>query len=111
MQNIIELTSIAEDQLLKLRFCELGIQIKGTWLEDCVKELYAELEAKGIHFKPQCFLADEWLTPDNEPVVGIAFYLAHPRLSELEKKMMHNVEGGDKTSCMKLLRHEAGHAI
>jgi hypothetical protein len=106
-----DLSALGDDELLKLRFCDLGVGIKGTWLEECVHQLYAELEAKGIAFRPQCYLADEWLTPDNEPVVGIAFYLAHPRLQDLERRMMHEVEGGDKASCMKLLRHETGHAI
>jgi hypothetical protein len=46
-----------------------------------------------------------------EPVIGIPFYLAHPRLKKLEQKMMLNVEGGTKSSCMPFLRHEAGHTI
>ena len=106
-----DLSTLSDEQLLKFRFCELGIGINGTWLEGCVNELYSELDAKGIAFHPQCYLADEWLTPDNEPVVGIPFYLAHPRLMELESKRIHEVEGGDKPSCMKLLRHETGHAV
>jgi hypothetical protein len=107
----IDLSVISEEELLKLRFCDLGISIKGTWLEECVNTLYAELESHGLIFKPHCYLADEWLAPDTEPVVGIAFYLAHPRLKDLEQRMMHEIEGGDKISCMKLLRHETGHAL
>ncbi|MGA2091545.1 MAG: hypothetical protein ABSH12_08840 [Endomicrobiales bacterium] len=106
-----DLSVISDDELLKLRFCDLGITIKGTWLEECVNTLYGELISHGLHFKPRCYLADEWLTPDNEPVVGIAFYLAHCRLRELEQRFMHEIEGGDTQSCMKLLRHETGHAI
>ncbi|OGS36754.1 MAG: hypothetical protein A2293_03785 [Elusimicrobia bacterium RIFOXYB2_FULL_49_7] len=106
-----DLSLLKNEEILKLRFCDLGISVKGTWLEECVAELYRELDAKGIAFKPQCYLADEWLTPDNEPVVGIPFYLAHPRLKELEQSIMHEVEGGDKKECMKLLRHETGHAV
>lgn len=106
-----DLSLLKNEEILKLRFCDLGIQIHGTWLEECVTQLYKELEAKNIVFKPECYLADEWLTPDNEPVVGIPFYLAHPRLIELEKSIMHEVEGGTKEECMKLLRHETGHAI
>jgi hypothetical protein len=101
----------SDEELLKLRFRDLGLHIKGTWLEERVVALYAELSSRGLVFRPPCYLADEWLTPDNEPVIGIPFYLAHPRLKELEQKMMHDVEGGDVASCMKLLRHEAGHAI
>jgi hypothetical protein len=87
------------------------LHIQGTWLEERVNALYAELAGRGLVFRPPCYLADEWLTPDDEAVIGIPFYLAHPRLKELEQKMMHDVEGGEPASCMRLLRHEAGHAI
>lgn len=107
----VDLAAISDDELLKLRFCDLGIAIRGTWVEDCVKTLYAELESHRLVFKPHCYLADEWLAPDTEPVIGIPFYLAHPRLQDLEQRMMREVEGGDPASCMKLLRHEAGHAF
>jgi len=56
-------------------------------------------------------LADEWLIPDGEPVVGIPFFLAHPALMKLEKQMMFDVEGGTNQWCMQLLRHETGHVI
>lgn len=107
----MELDCLDDEQLLKLRLCDLPIKIENTWLEECINKLYCELHAKNISFKPQCYLADEWLTPDREPVIGIPFYLAHPALMRLEKKMMLEVEGGTKASCMRLLRHETGHAI
>jgi hypothetical protein len=43
--------------------------------------------------------------------VAIPFYLAHPRLAKLELAQMLEVEGGDHDSCLRILRHEAGHAI
>ena len=107
----INLDDITEEQMLSLRLCDLGLSISGTWLEECVSQLYLELETKGLIFKPECYLADEWLAPDKNPVVGIAFFLAHPALIKLEKKMMLEAEGSTKEWCMKLLRHEAGHAI
>lgn len=108
---MIDLSSLTHDELLLKRLKELPLSIKGTWLEKCVNKLYVELSRKGIKFRPECYLADEWLTPDKVPVVGIPFYLAHPVLIKLEKKMMFEVEGGTKKSCMELLRHETGHAI
>jgi len=42
----------------------------GTWLEECIHELHAELGAAHIRFRPECYLADEWLVPDKEPVIG-----------------------------------------
>ena len=43
--------------------------------------------------------------------MAIPFYLAHPRLEQLERAQMLEVEGGTPEWCMKILRHEAGHAI
>ena len=45
------------------------------------------------------------------PGVAIPFYLAHPRLERLERAYMLEVEGGTPEWCMRILRHEAGHAI
>jgi hypothetical protein len=107
----IDLNTITEEKLLETRMCELPITIKDTWLESCVEELHKELADKELNFKPKCYLADEWLTPDKEPIIGIPFYLAHPTLIKLEKKMMLEAEGDSKEWCLKLLRHECGHAI
>jgi len=107
----VDLATIPEEELLGLRLSELPVRIEGTWLEGCIAQLYAELKARNIPFEPRCYLADEWLTPENEPVIGIPFYLAHPRLIQLQKKMMLEAEGDNHDWCMKLLRHEAGHAL
>lgn len=108
---MIDLNSISEENLLKTRLCDLPLSIEGTWLKDCVDELYRELDGKGLVFHPECYLADEWLTPEGENVIGIPFYLAHPALIKLEYKMMLEAEGEGKAWCMQLLRHEAGHAF
>jgi len=107
----IDLETISEEQLLDLRILDLPLRIEGTWLEERVAQLYRELKAKNLLFEPRCYLADEWLTPEGEPLIGIPFYLAHPRLIALEKKMMLEAEGDSSEWCMKLLRHEAGHAL
>jgi len=70
----IDLSKLTEEELMNLRVCDLPLSIEGSWLKACVEELYNNLESKGIKFKPDCYLADEWLTPDKEPVVGIAFF-------------------------------------
>jgi len=107
----VDLAEISEEKLLSLHMCDLPLQIQGTWIEECVQELYGELESKGLKFRPAVYLAEEWLTPEDEPIIGVPFYLAHPVLMKLEQKMMLEVEGGAKKSCMQLLRHEAGHAM
>jgi hypothetical protein len=91
--------------------CDLGVRIEGTWLEDCVEELYAELESRGLRFRPHVWLSDEWYSPEGVPGLAIPFYLAHRRLMRLERAQMLEVEGETKAECMMILRHEAGHAL
>jgi hypothetical protein len=100
-----------DDRLLDLRMSELELSIAGSVLEKRIAELHAELESRGIQFRPHFWLSDEWFTPDGVPGVAIPFYLAHPRLARLERAQMLEVEGGTPSWCMRILRHEAGHAI
>ena len=97
--------------LLKWRVCELKVSIEGSPLAARITQLYEELHARGLQFRPPCYLATEWLCPDGVPAIGIPFYLVHSRLVRLEKTMMLEAEGADEKECMKLLRHEAGHAF
>ena len=103
--------ALSDDDLLHLRICDLGVRIQGTDLEIRIRQLERELAAKGLRLKPACFLSDEWLSPGGEAAIGIPFFLTHPRLKALENRMMFEVEGGGIAWCMKLLRHEAGHAF
>jgi hypothetical protein len=100
-----------DEELLDLRLCDLPLRIRGTILEERIKRLYEDLNASGIRFKPHVWLGEEWFSPDGVPGIAIPFYLAHPRLIQLERKQMFEVEGGTETECMRILRHEAGHAI
>ena len=107
----LEWESLPEEEILQIRIRDLQVEIAASELEPLIRKLYEQLDEKGICFHPPCYLAGEWLTPDREPIIGIPFCLAHPRLKEIEKKMMFEVEGGTPESCMKLLRHECGHAV
>lgn len=100
-----------DDQLLDLRMCDLDLAIEGTELEKRIAELYAELESRGLAFRPHFWLSDDWFTPDDIPGIALPFYLAHPRLTQLEMRQMLEVEGGAPEECMRILRHETGHAI
>jgi hypothetical protein len=104
-------TTLGDEALLEVRMCDLGLAIPGTELEPRIAQLNGELEARGLLFRPHYWLSDEWFTPDGVPGIAIPFYLAHPRLAKLELAQMLEVEGGDADSCMRILRHEAGHAI
>ena len=100
-----------DEKLLQLRLCDLGLTIEGTDLEARIGQIDAELHARHLRFRPHYWLADEWFTPDGVPGIAIPFYLAHPRLMKLELAQMLEVEGGDAEGCLRILRHEVGHAI
>lgn len=100
-----------DEKLLDLRICDLDVTIEGSYLEPRVQKLNDELAARGIEFRPHVWLSDEWFTPDGVPGIAVPFYLAHPRLARLEESQMLEVEGGTPDWCMRILRHEAGHAI
>jgi Putative zinc-binding metallo-peptidase len=102
---------LTDDQLLSLRFCDLKLTVHGTDLQDAIERLYRELAARGIRFRPHCWLAEEWFSPDGIPGIAIPFYLANRRLMRLERRFMREVEGGNRNWLMRILRHEAGHAI
>jgi hypothetical protein len=95
--------------LLSQRISQLGLKLEGSPVERYVGELYRQLERKGLrHFRPRCYLTDEWGCPDGEPIIGIPFYLADPMLARLEKEV-DDLE--DARQIRMYLRHEAGHAL
>ncbi|MCC7417343.1 MAG: putative zinc-binding metallopeptidase [Acidobacteria bacterium] len=106
-----EWTALSDEKLLEVRMCDLHLSIQGTAIEQRIARIDAELEARGLRFRPFYYLSDEWFTPDDVPGVAVPFYLAHPRLERLELAQMLEVEGGDEAGCLRILRHEAGHAI
>jgi hypothetical protein len=96
-------------ELLGKRISQLGLKLEGSPVERFVHQLHRELERKGLRkFKPICYLTDEWGCPDGQPVIGIPFYLADPKLARLEREM-NDLE--DEREIMMYLRHEAGHAF
>ncbi len=103
--------ALSDAELLRRRLCDFKLKIEGSIVETRIQQLYNELAACGLQFRPPCYLSTEWLTPDRIPAVGIPFYLAHPRLIKLERMMMVEAEGESEKECMRLLRHETGHAI
>jgi hypothetical protein len=102
---------LSDEELLKRRLSSLRVTVEGTWLEDCLNNLHEELEQRGIRLRPHAWISSEWFSPENTPGIAIPFYLAHPRLMKIEKKMMLDVEGGTWSECTAILRHEAGHAV
>ncbi|HEY6085499.1 MAG TPA: hypothetical protein VIU63_08895 [Nitrospira sp.] len=103
--------SWSDEKLLDLPIHRLGVSLRSPFLSEHIEQLYRELDAKRLRFRPHFWLSNEWFTPDGVPGIAIPFYLAHPRLIKLELSQMLEVEGGTPEWCMRILRHEAGHAI
>jgi hypothetical protein len=104
-------TSLADEQLLDVRMSDLHVTLHGTQVEKYIEQVNGELAARGLSFRPHYYVSDEWFTPDGVPGIAVPFYLAHPRLEKLELAQMLEVEGGTPEWCLKILRHEVGHAI
>ena len=97
------------ERLLAKRICNLGLRIRGSPIEPCLRQLRRELAAKGLDYAPAFYLTDSWGCPDQVPVIGIPFYLASAPLERIEKEQTGGLE--DVQTIMQLLRHETGHAI
>jgi len=102
---------LSDEELLKVRMCDLNLTIAGTTLESRIQHIQRELDLRNLKFTPHYWISDEWFCPDGIPGIAIPFYLAHPRLERLERSKLFEVEGGDEQWCLKILRHEVGHAI
>jgi len=96
-------------QLLAVPIRELGLRLETTPLAPLIEQLYSELQNAGLrHFRPLCYLSDEWGCPSGQPVIGIPWYLGDPRAAQLENAL-NDVENDREV--MMYLRHEAGHAF
>jgi hypothetical protein len=106
-------TRLPDHKLLDVRLSDLDhhLRLERSPVMPRIQQLYGELERRHLGFRPHFWLSDEWYTPDGVPGIAIPFYLAHPRLAELEHGQMREVEGGTPEWCMRILRHETGHAI
>ena len=102
--------SLSDEELLELRISKLGLRLEGSALAPLIRQLYDELAAHGLIFRPPCHIGDEWFVPVGIPAIFLPFFLVHDRLRALERTMMLEVEGGTAEWFMKLIRHEAAHA-
>ena len=100
-----------DEKLLDLRLCDLQLTVEGSQIAGHIRQLNDELAGRGLLFRPHLWLSSEWFSPDGVPGIAVPFYLAHPRLARLELAQMLEVEGGTPDACLRILRHEAGHAL
>ena len=108
--NAAAWADLPEEALLELKISALSLALPGTELQPLVEQLYNDLVQKGLTFQPPCYVGDEWFVPVGIPAIAIPFFLVHPRLRELERKLMLEVEGDTRAEFLRLIRHEAGHA-
>lgn len=101
----------SDEEILGLSLRKLGLRLEGSYVERAAVQLFDELKKKQIMFRPHFWISDEWFCPEGVPGVAIPFYLLHPRLQQLERKFVGALEGSTHPGCMKLLRHETGHAF
>lgn len=97
--------------LMQVRLRDLGVTIEGSWMAPRVEQLRRELLDRALIFQPHIWVSEEWFSPLGVPGFAVPFYLLHPRLVRLERSQMLDVEGGTHAECMRILRHETGHAI
>jgi hypothetical protein len=103
--------ALDDESLLRLRFCDLRLRLGDSLIQPDVERLHLELERRGIRFRPHVWISTEWFSPDGVPGIAVPFFAAHPRLRRLEQRMMGEVEGGNRKWRLRILRHEAGHAL
>ncbi|MEM9381506.1 MAG: putative zinc-binding metallopeptidase [Planctomycetota bacterium] len=104
-------TRLPHAELMAVRIKDLGVTLEDSPLRARIDDLQAEFERRHFVFRPYAWLSTEWFTPDDTTGFAIPFYLAHARLTRLERTEMLEVEGGSRADCMKILRHEAAHAL
>ena len=104
-------TRLSDEELLKLRFCDLKLSLGSAIIQRAKRNIYSELKRRGLRLRPHMWLSVEWFSPDGVPGIAIPFYMAHPRLMRLERQLMGEVEGGNANWAMRILRHEVGHAL
>jgi hypothetical protein len=97
--------------LLRVRFRDLGLKLPDSPAHTDVLRLGADLERRGIRFKPHVWFSTDWFSPDGVPGIAIPFFLGHPRLLRLERRLMGEAEGSNRRWRLRLLRHELGHAV
>lgn len=112
MRNIPrEFGRLSDKELLQIRFCDLPVRLQGTPVEQRARQVFSELMSRHIRVRPSIWLAEEWFNPDGTVGFAIPFYLAHPRLIRLERRLMLEAEGASEREALRIIRHETGHAI
>jgi hypothetical protein len=105
-----DLAPLGDEELLDVQFRELDLKIEGSDLALRIEQLNGELASRGLLFRPHFWLSDEWFTPDGIPASRSLLSRAS-RVWQTRARADAGGRGRRSRSCMRILRHEAGHAI
>jgi hypothetical protein len=103
------LDDFTDDEILDLRLCDLPLSFDHLPFRAQWVQALGELKNRGLRVRPHFWISTEWFCPDGTLGIAVPFFLFHPRLIALERKMMGDVDGGTALSFLKILRHELGH--
>jgi hypothetical protein len=101
----------SDEELLGLRFRDLKLDFENPALRKQLKGIQGELDSRDLRLKLHFWFSTEWFTPDRSCGIAVPFYLAHPRLAELDHRQMRGTLTESPRRTRQTLRHEAGHAV
>jgi len=96
---------------LRTPLCQIPLKKRGSIALKCLEQVRLELKSKGINFNFHYWASDDWFCPDGITGIAIPFYLFNEQALTLEQKYIGHAEGKTEEECLKLIRHELGHAI
>ena len=103
--------SLDDGPLLDVRLDALDLRPEESRIAPQVARLRRDLERAEVPLLPRIWFSTDWFSPDGVPGIALPFPLMHARLVRLERKQLTWAEGSRPATCLRLLRHEAGHAL
>ncbi|MCB9062838.1 MAG: putative zinc-binding metallopeptidase [Halobacteriovoraceae bacterium] len=93
------------------KISDLTLSLYDSWVGECIEIVKAELKTHNLELDVSFWISDDWFCPDGVVGIGIPFYLLTPELIKIEKQEIGKAEGSTKRECLRIIRHELGHAI
>ena len=88
---------------------ELGLRLEGSPVRSSVRQLYKELERRGLHkFRPVCYLTDEWGCPTSSRCSASRSTSPIRSWAGWRRRWTRS---RDEREIMMYMRHEAGHVF
>lgn len=87
----------------------LELTLKDSLLEDCIAELFHQLEPLKIRLRPKFYLSDGYGTCEGTANIGLAFWDVERGLQTLAQRYLGELY--DLWDMRMVLRHELGHAF